>query len=95
MGLFSSEEDLTSAVASKFQAGGYLSHFLRTGLGGEADQNGNRVVTAGEISSYLRQQFASQAQGVDAETADGQRNYQFLVVERGGVKIDDALLTLP
>lgn len=95
MGLFSSEEDLTSAVAGKFQAGGYLSHFLRTGLGGEADQNGNRVVTAGEISSYLRQQFASQAQGVDAETSDGQRNYQFLVVERGGVKIDDALLMLP
>lgn len=95
MGLFSSEEDLTSAVASKFQAGGYLSHFLRTGLGGEADQNGNRVVTAGEISSYLRQQFATQAQGVDAQTAEGQRNYQFLVVERGGVKIDDAVLHLP
>ncbi len=95
MGLFSSEEDLTSAVASKFQAGGYLSHFLRTGLGGEADQNSNKVVTAGEISSYLRQQFATQAQGIDAETTDGQRNYQFLVVERGGVKIDDALLQLP
>lgn len=95
MGLFSSEEDLTSAVAQKFQAGGYLSHFLRTGLGGEADQNGNRIVTAGEISSYLRQQFATQAQGVDAETAEGQRNYQFLVVERGGVKIDDAVLHLP
>jgi hypothetical protein len=95
MGLFSSEEDLTSAVASKFQAGGYLSHFLRTGLGGEADQNRNKVVTAGEISSYLRQQFASQAQGIDAQTAEGQRNYQFLVVERGGVKIDDAVLHLP
>jgi len=95
MGLFSSEEDLTSAVAAKFQAGGYLSHFLRAGLGGDADQNRNRVVTAGEISSYLRQQFATQAQGIDAETAEGQRNYQFLVVERGGVKIDDALVHLP
>ncbi len=95
MGLFSSEEDLTSAVADKFQAGGYLSHFLRTGLGGEADENRNKVVTAGEISSYLRQQFASQAQGVESETAEGQRNYQFLVVERGGVKIDDALVMLP
>lgn len=95
MGLFSSEEDLTSAVAGKFQAGGYLSHFLRTGLGGEADENRNHSVTAGELSSYLRQQFASQAQGVDAQTSDGQRNYQFLVVERGGVKIDDVLLQLP
>lgn len=95
MGLFSSEEDLTSAVAGKFQAGGYLSHFLRTGLGGEADENSNHSVTAGELSSYLRQQFASQAQGVESETAEGQRNYQFLVVERGGVKIDDVLLQLP
>lgn len=95
MGLFSSEEDLTSAVAGKFQAGGYLSHFLRTGLGGEADENHNNAVTAGEISSYLRQQFAAQAQGVESETAEGQRNYQFLVVERGGVKIDDVLLQLP
>jgi cytochrome P450 len=37
MGLFSSEEDLTSAVADKFEAGGYLSHFLRAGLAGEGD----------------------------------------------------------
>ncbi|NIS36445.1 MAG: caspase family protein, partial [Actinobacteria bacterium] len=29
VGLFSSEEDVLSAVASQFQAGGYLSHFLR------------------------------------------------------------------
>ncbi|MES1202920.1 MAG: caspase family protein, partial [Pseudomonadota bacterium] len=34
MGLFSSDEDLTSAVADKFQAGGYLSHFIQTGLSG-------------------------------------------------------------
>ena len=37
MGFFSSEEDLTSSVAGRFQAGGYLSPFLRLGLRGEAD----------------------------------------------------------
>jgi hypothetical protein len=95
MGLFSSEEDLTSAVASKFEAGGYLSHYLRTGMAGEADQNNDRIVTAGELSAYLRREFAEGAAGVDAETIDGQSNYQFLVVERGGVKIDDPLVAIP
>ena len=95
MGLFSSEEDLTSAVAEKFQAGGYLSHFLRVGLSGEADTDTNHIVTAGEMSTYLRRQFAAQANDVEASTQDGARNYQFLVVERGGVKIDDPMLQLP
>ncbi len=95
MGLFSSEEDLTSAVAEKFQAGGYLSHFLRVGLSGDADTDANRIVTAGEMSTYLRRQFAAQANDVEASTQDGERNYQFLVVERGGVKIDDPMLLLP
>ena len=92
MGLFSSEEDLTSAVAGKFQAGGYLSHFLRTGLAGEADTDHNSLITAGELSAYLRRQFATQAADVEAVTSDRQRNYQYLVVERGGVKIDDVVL---
>lgn len=95
MGLFSSEEDLTSAVAEKFEAGGYLSHFLRAGLSGEADNDANRIVTAGEVSAYLRRQFAAQAANVEARDADGQRGYQYLVVERGGVKVDDPVLMLP
>lgn len=94
MGLFSSEEDLTSAVAGKFQAGGYLAHFLRTGLAGDADGDSNRDVTAGELSTYLRRQFATQAQDVEAVTTERQRNYQFLVIDRGGVKIDDIVLLL-
>jgi hypothetical protein len=94
MGLFSSEEDLTSAVAGKFQAGGYLAHFLRTGLAGDADGDRNRDVTAGELSTYLRRQFAAQAADVEAVTSERQRNYQFLVIERGGVKIDDVVLAL-
>lgn len=95
MGLFSSEEDMTSAVADKFEAGGYLSHFLRAGLSGAADGDDNRIVTAGEMSAYLRRQFARDAADVEATSQEGQRSYQFLVVERGGVKIDDPVLMLP
>jgi hypothetical protein len=92
MGLFSSEEDLTSMVADKFRAGGYLSHFLRSGLAGAADEDGDYLVTAGELSTYLRRQFREEVVNVEAETRDGQRNYQFLVIERGGVLINDPLV---
>lgn len=94
MGMFSSEEDLTSAVASKFQAGGYLSHFLRAGMSGEADGDGDRLVTAGELATYLRRQFVREVDDVESETADGQRNYQNLVIDRGGVQVDDVILRL-
>lgn len=94
MGLFSSEEDLTSAVAGKFQAGGYLSHFLRTGMAGEADGDGDQLVTAGELSTYLRRQFRAEVDNVPSETSDGQRNYQNLVIDRGGVQVDDVILRL-
>lgn len=94
MGIFSSEEDLTSSVASKFQAGGYLSHFLREGIGGAADENGDRLVTAGELSTYLREQFRTEVHAVQATTSDGQRNYQNLVIDRGGVQVDDVIVRL-
>lgn len=94
MGLFSSEEDLTSAVAGKFQAGGYLSHFLRAGLAGAGDLDGDGVVTAGELATYLRRQFVAEVENVEAETMEGQRNYQNLVIDRGGVQVDDVVLRL-
>jgi hypothetical protein len=31
---------------------------------------------------------------VESETADGQRNYQNLVIDRGGVQVDDVILRL-
>ena len=92
VGLFSSEEDLTSQVAGKFEAGGYLSHFLRTGLSGEANLDGDDLITAGELTTYLRRKFASDVQDVASETMDGQRSYQYLVVERGGVQLDDVVM---
>ena len=94
MGLFSSEEDLTSAVADKFEAGGYLSHFLRAGLAGAGDGDGDGVVTAGELATYLRRQFVAEVENVESETMDGQRNYQNLVIDRGGVQVDDVVLRL-
>lgn len=95
MGVFSSEEDLTSAVADKFRAGGYLSHFVRAGMTGAADGDGDRLVTAGELATYLRRQFRVEVEDVQAETQDGQRNYQNLVIDRGGVQVDDVIVRLP
>lgn len=93
MGLFSSEEDLTSAVAEKFQAGGYLSHFMQTGLSGDADENHDHVITAGELSAYVRRQFAQQG-NLASENGSGERNYQYPVVDRGGIDIDEPVLAL-
>lgn len=94
IGLFSSEEDLTSQVAGKFEAGGYLAHFLRTGLAGEANMDGDDMITAGELTTYLRRKFAAEVSDVGAETIDGQRSYQNLVVDRGGVQVDDVVIRI-
>lgn len=94
IGLFSSEEDLTSQVAGKFEAGGYLAHFLRTGLSGEANMDGDDMITAGELTTYLRRKFAAEVSDVGAETIDGQRSYQNLVVDRGGVQVDDVVIRI-
>ena len=51
-------------------------------------------VTAGELTTYLRRQFVRDVDGVESETVDGQRSYQNLVVDRGGVQVDDVVLRL-
>jgi len=84
MGLFSSEEDVLSSVAAQFQAGGYLSHFLRTGMSGEADNAPrDRVLTAGELGHYMFNQFGTHVRDVRLAGA-----FQHLVVDRGGVPSD-------
>ncbi|NOY93798.1 MAG: hypothetical protein GXP55_21665 [Deltaproteobacteria bacterium] len=91
VGLFSSEEDVLSSVASQFQAGGYLSHFLRTGMGGEADRAPrDGTLTVGELTHYMRQRFARQASDVRLAGA-----YQELVVDRGAVGVDETLWRFP
>ena len=93
MGLFSSEEDLTSLVASRFKAGGFLSYFLREGMGGEADDDGDRIVTAGELATYVRRRFRREGD-IPATTREDERNYQNLLIERGGVHVDDVVVRL-
>ena len=93
IGLFSSEEDLTSLVADRFKAGGFLAYFLRTGLSGEADEDGDRIVTAGELSTYVRRRFRREGD-IPASTREDEHNYQNLVIERGGVHIDDVVVRL-
>jgi hypothetical protein len=93
MGLFSSEEDLTSLVASRFKAGGFLSYFLRSGLSGAADDDGDRIVTAGEISTYVRRRFRREGD-IPATTREDDRNFQNLVIERGGIHVDDVVVRL-
>jgi hypothetical protein len=93
MGLFSSEEDLTSQVAATYNAGGYLAHFLQAGVGGEADLDGDRMLTAGELSAFLRRSFREEGD-IPASTQSGLDDYQNLVVARGAVNVDDVLFRL-
>ena len=93
MGLFSSEEDLTSLVASRFKAGGFLSYFLREGLAGDADDDGDRIVTTGELSTYVRRRFRREGD-IPATTREADRNYQNILVERGGLHVDDVVVRL-
>lgn len=90
MGIFSSDADVLSLVAEKYQAGGYVSLLLRQALEGGADSNGDLAITAGELSEYMRRgfyRFALQtpldAGGEDFRGGETQ-GYQHLIVDRGG-----------
>lgn len=91
MGLFSSEEHLTSSVASHYEAGGYLAHFLQQALGGAADDDRDSALTAGELSAYLHRAFEEEGE-IDASTEEGKPGRQNLIVARGGGVGPDELL---
>jgi hypothetical protein len=100
MGLFSSEEDVLSQVAVKFQAGGFLSVFFEEALTERyADRDENGELTAIELSQYLHDRFRadvkSGAFGTDeyVRASGPQANYQQLVVDRGGVGPYNVLFT--
>lgn len=57
MGLFSSHEDVTSAVARKFRAGGYLARFMAEAIGAHAADDGDGQLTALELSQYLYDRY--------------------------------------
>ena len=93
MGLFSSEEDLTSLVASQFKAGGFLAYFLRAGMTGAADVDGDRLVTTGELADYVRRRFRREGE-IPAETREDEPGFQNMLVERGGLRVDDVVVRL-
>lgn len=91
MGLFSSEEDVTSGVAVKFRAGGYLAQFILEAVGERlADADGDREITALELSQYLHERYRADVKsagpGEDfVRTGGPQTGYQHLVVDRGSI----------
>ncbi|MDG2090482.1 MAG: deoxyribodipyrimidine photo-lyase [Gammaproteobacteria bacterium] len=96
MGLFSSEEDVTSQVAFKFQAGGYLSYFFEEALTdtyADSDQDGS--LNAIELSQFLHERFRLDVKSFGDEnyvtTGGPQSNYQHLVVDRGSLDPFDIL----
>jgi len=97
MGLFSSEEDVTSGVAVKFRAGGYLAQFISEAVGDRlADADGDREITALELSQYLHERYRADVKsagpGEDfVRTGGPQTGYQHLVVDRGSVGPFDVL----
>lgn len=89
MGLFSSEEDVTSQVAAKFRAGGFLAAFLVEALEGEWADDGDGFLTALELSHYLHERYRTDVKGSgpeDVVLTDGRLlGYQRLVVDRGSI----------
>lgn len=99
MGLFSSEEDIVSAVASKFEAGGYLSHFFADAIARrQGDEDGNGAVTALELSHYLGRRYATEVQvpeaGAMRPAHDTRGEHQRLVVDRGSIGLYESLFDL-
>ena len=97
MGLFSSEEDVTSGVAAKFRAGGYLAQFIFDAVGDRlADADGDRSITALELSQYLHERYrmdVKSSSGAEdfVRTGGPQSGYQHLVVDRGSIGPFDVL----
>jgi hypothetical protein len=104
MGLFSSHEDVTSAVAVKFRAGGYLAKFMVEAVAdrlSDDDQDGR--LTALELSQYIYERYRVDVKSTgptdkpgaydDIVRSDMNLGYQQLIVDRGGVQPSQVLFT--
>ena len=90
MGFFSSEEDVTSMVAAKFLAGGYLAKFIADAVGDRyADMDRNGEINALELSQYLHEQYRAEVKsGTKSDVVSlnsRQLGYQHLIVDRGSI----------
>ena len=98
MGLFSSEEDVTSQVAAKFRAGGFLAAFFVEALEEEKADDGDGYLTALELSHYLHERYRTDVKGTGPDdyvlTDDRLLGYQRLVVDRGSVSPIDVMFRL-
>ncbi len=101
MGLFSSEEDIVSAVALKFEAGGFLSRFFADAVAQrQADQDHNGAVTALELSHYLSERYVQDVRSEGGAVAmlvarETRPEHQKLVVDRGSIGLYESLFLLP
>lgn len=93
-GMYSSEADVLSQVAQRYQAGGYLSYFLRRGVS-EGDTNHDGTLRAGELADYLRQQYATNHEQLRTSDGSDVDTWQNLVLDRSGVAVNDPLWRFP
>ena len=105
MGLFSSEEDVLSMVASQFQAGGYLSLFVSEAMGSQrddADLNNDQMLTVLELCHYVSTRYdevlheAKPDEDYVEEPAVSpvvNIGFQKLVTDRAGVSPNQVLLS--
>ncbi len=96
MGFFSSEEDVTSQVASKFRAGGYLAQFIFDGVGERlADTDSDGAISAIELSQYVHERYRSDVKSGGADdyvrTGGPQSGFQHFVVDRGSIGPDEII----
>jgi hypothetical protein len=98
MGLFSSEEDVTSAVAGELRAGGYLAKFFELAIGDRAaDADGDRLLTAFELSQYVRERYRSDVTtkaASDYVSIGSETSFQHVIIDRGSITPDTVLFTL-
>lgn len=101
MAMFSSDEDLTSAVPSE-EAGGWLSLYLAEALEGRADgaadgasgQGLDGQLTALEIEMYVHDRFRTQQRISASDPAGRDVGYQLIDIKRTGVSPDMVFVNL-
>ncbi len=100
MGLFSSHEDVTSATAAKFKAGGYLAAFASDALGKDqaiADTDGDGQLSASELSQYIYESYRNElvrSKSSDFLDVGDNLGFQQLIVDRGGVSVKHPLFRI-
>ncbi len=100
IGFFSSQEDVVSAVADKFQAGGFMARFFSDGLNAfQADQDPrNGAISAHELRHYIQDRYRYEV--VQEKNSDpgnwvsvaGNLGYQQAVVDLGGLRSPHTVL---